>query len=98
DLIVTGVQTCALPIWIVRAGGEGAGSMVTGAGAVSLGRKALTTVAPKAYSVMEGLFGKPTIENAAIGAASGAGGQAAAEVSPEEIGRASCRERGKGGG
>jgi hypothetical protein len=68
---------------IVRSGGEGAGSMVTGAGAVSLGRKALTTVAPRAYSVMEGLFGKPTIENAAIGAASGAGGQAAAEISPE---------------
>lgn len=68
---------------ILRAGGEGAGEMVTGAGVVSLGRKALTTVAPKAYSVMEGLFGKPTIENAAIGATSGAGGQAAAEVVPD---------------
>jgi hypothetical protein len=69
---------------IFRAGGEGAGEMVTGAGAVALGRKALTTVAPKAYSVMEGLFGKPTIENAAIGASSGAGGQAASEVAPDD--------------
>jgi hypothetical protein len=69
---------------IFRAGGEGAGEMVTGAGALALGRKAITTVAPKAYSVMEGLFGKPTIENAAIGATSGAGGQAASEVVPDQ--------------
>lgn len=69
---------------IFRAGGEGAGEMVTGAGELALMRKGITAVAPRAYSVMEGLFGKPTIENAAIGATSGAGGQAASEVAPEE--------------
>lgn len=68
---------------IFRAGGEGMGEMVTGAGALSAGRKVLTAVAPKTYSVMEGLFGKPSIENAAIGASSGAGGQAASEVAPD---------------
>lgn len=69
---------------ILRAGGEGAGAMVTGAGETALLRKGLTAVAPKAYSVMEGLFGKPTVENAAIGATSGAGGQAASEVVPDQ--------------
>jgi hypothetical protein len=68
---------------IFRAGGEGAGEMVTGAGEVGLIRKGVTAVAPKVYSVMEGLFGKPSIENAAIGATSGAGGQAASEVVPD---------------
>lgn len=69
---------------ITRAGGEGAGSMVTGAGEVGLLRKGITAVAPRVYSVMEGLFGKPSVENAAIGATSGAGGQAAAEVVPDQ--------------
>jgi len=69
---------------IVRAGGEGVGSMVTGAGEVGLLRKGLTAVAPRIYSVMEGLFGKPSIENAAIGGTSGAGGQAASEVVPDQ--------------
>jgi hypothetical protein len=69
---------------ITRAGGEGLGSMVTGAGEVGLLRNGLTAVAPRAYSVMEGLFGKPTLENAAIGATSGASGQAASEVVPDQ--------------
>ena len=69
---------------IARASAGGGAAMVTGAGEVSLVRKGLTTVAPKVYSVMEGLFGKPSIENAAIGATSGAGGQAASEVVPDE--------------
>lgn len=68
---------------IFRAGGEGVGEMVTGAGGLSMLRKGITAAAPKAYSVMEGLFGKPSIENAAIGATSGAGGQAASEVVPD---------------
>lgn len=68
---------------IFRAGGEGAGEMATGAGLLSLGRKVITTVAPKVYSVMEGVLGKPTLETAAIGGASGVGGQAAEEVAPE---------------
>lgn len=68
---------------VFRAGGEGMGEMVTGAGEIGLLHKGLSAVAPRVYSVMEGLFGKPSIENAAIGASSGAGGQAAAEVAPE---------------
>jgi hypothetical protein len=83
---------------IFRAGGEGAGEMVTGAGEVGLLRKGITAVAPKVYSVMEGLFGKPNLETAAIGATSGAGGQAASEVVPDAYKPAARMAGGVAGG
>jgi hypothetical protein len=83
---------------IFRAGGEGAGEMVTGAGELGLLRKGITAAAPKVYSVMEGLFGKPTIENTAIGATSGAGGQATSEVVPDQYKPAARMVGGVAGG
>ena len=60
---------------IARGAGEGAGSMVTGAGMVS-GAKG-------GFSVLKSVFGNPTPATAAVGASSGAAAEGAGELAPD---------------
>ena len=60
---------------IARGAGEGAGSMVTGAGMVS-GAKG-------GFSVLKSVFGNPTPATAAVGAISGAAAEGAGELAPD---------------
>src|SRR5947209_13809518 len=83
---VTGVQTCALPIW--RGGRSRAGSEVLGGGRdESVGEG--TVVCELGFHLFEAAFGAP-VQNSIPGC-----GHSEGPVSGDgvEIGRASCRER-----
>lgn len=68
---------------VMAAAGEGAGSMIGGAGMVGAARNVVGAAAPKTMEALEGVFGKPNVETAAVGATAGAGGQVAEEAAPE---------------
>lgn len=79
------VEANNAPERVVRAAGEGAGSLVTGAGELSVVNKLFKMAegAPQIYKALEGLFGKPTPATAATGAAVGGGAQAGSEAASE---------------
>jgi len=68
---------------IARSAGEGLGSIVTGAGAVGGLRAAGMLANRVAGPILDATFGKPDVGTAVMGAGSGAGAQAAEELTPE---------------
>lgn len=68
---------------VARGAGEGAGSLVTGAGLVSLGKTAGVLGGKYAGPILETIFGKPDAGTAAVGATTGAGSELAGEIAPE---------------
>lgn len=68
---------------VAAATGEGAGSMIGGAGMFAGAKKLVGAAAPKTMEALEGVFGKPNVETAAVGATAGAGGEVASEMAPE---------------
>lgn len=67
---------------VARGAGEGLGMMTTGAGLVA-GAKTAGALGSRTIQALEGIFGRPNTGTAAIGTASGAGGEIGGQLAPE---------------